>query len=59
MQMGTVEQTIWKGKITAGQETKVFSTDGHIRYHFTRDPGQLYQGDIAVGCYQGKEILVD
>ena len=35
------------------------TTDGRIRYNFTRDPNQPYQGDIAVGCYQKNSILVD
>lgn len=50
---------IWKGKITAGQKIEVTSTDGHIRYNYKRDEDQPYQGDIAVGCYQKRSLLVD
>lgn len=56
---GNRGKNIWKGKIAAGQEIEVTSTDGHIRYDYTRDPDQPYQGDIAVGCYQKTSILVE
>jgi hypothetical protein len=56
---GNRGKIIWKGKIAAGQEIAVTSTDGHIRYNYTHDKDQPYEGDIAVGCYQGHGILVD
>lgn len=56
---GNRGEIIWKGKIAAGQEIAVTSTDGHIRYDFTRDKDQPYEGDIAVECYQQKNILID
>jgi hypothetical protein len=56
---GNRGKIIWRGKITAGQQIAVASTDGHIRYNFTRDKDQPYEGDIAVGCYQNNNILID
>ncbi len=50
---------IWQGKIAAGQKIEVTSTDGHIRYDYTRDKDQPYEGDIADGCYQKNNILID
>ena len=50
---------IWKGKIEAGQEHKITSTQGHIRYSYTRDPYQPYQGENSVGCYDDRRIGVD
>lgn len=56
---GNRGKIIWKGKIAAGQEIEVASTDGHIRYDFTHDKDQPYEGDIAAGCYQKNSILID
>ena len=50
---------IWKGKIEAGQEHKIVSTQGHIRYTYTRDQYQPYEGDNSVGCYDERRITVD
>ena len=56
---GNRGKIIWRGKIAAGQEMAVASTDGHIRYDYTRDKDQPYEGDIAVGCYQNNNVLID
>jgi hypothetical protein len=56
---GNRGKIIWKGKIAAGQEIEVTSTDGHIRYDYTHDKDQPYEGDVAVGCYQKNKILVE
>lgn len=56
---GNRNQIIWKGKIEAGKEIPITSTDGHIRYDRASDPNQPYDGDIARGCYGQKTILVD
>ena len=56
---GNRGKIIWRGKIAAGQEIEVASTDGHIRYNYTRDKDQPYEGDIAEGCYQKNNIQID
>ncbi|MGD8700963.1 MAG: hypothetical protein PVG51_07150 [Desulfosarcina sp.] len=56
---GNRGKIIWQGKIAAGQEIEVASTDGRIRYDFKRDPDQPYQGDISVGCFQKNSFLID
>jgi hypothetical protein len=50
---------IWKGKIEAGKAKKIESTEGYIRYDFTRDRNQPYEGDISVGCFGQKRLSVD
>ncbi len=50
---------IWKGKIEAGQEQKITSTQGHIRYSYTRDEYQPYEGENSVGCYDERRIGVN
>ena len=37
---------IWQGKISAGEKIKVSSTDGFIRYNYTKDPNQPYSNQI-------------
>jgi hypothetical protein len=56
---GNRGKIIWQGKIDAGQEIEITSTDGHIRYDFKRDKDQPFEGDIDAVCYQKREILVD
>lgn len=55
---GNRGNVIWKGKIDAGQKIKIVSTDGHIRYDYTTDPDQPYQGDVSVGCYGQRNFSV-
>ena len=54
---GNRNNFIWKGKIAAGQKVKVNSTDGHIRYDYTFDPDQPYEGDVSLGCYGDQTFL--
>ncbi len=56
---GNRGNVIWKGKVEAGKEQKIVSTDGHIRYEYTREQHQPYEGDKAVGCLQQRRIRVD
>ena len=56
---GNRGEIIRQGKIDAGQEIEITSTDGHIRYDFKRDKDQPFQGDTDAVCYQKIEILVD
>jgi hypothetical protein len=56
---GTRGDIIWEGKIAAGQESKVFSRSGFIRYSFKQDKDQPYEGDIFTRCYQNRTTLVD
>ena len=56
---GNRGKILWQGKIGAGQEISVTSTDGHIRYDYTRDKDQPYSGGISSGCYQDTNILID
>ena len=56
---GTRGEIIWEGKIAAGQETKIFSPSGFIRYSFWQDKDQPYEGDLPFGCYQNRTIRVD
>jgi len=56
---GNRGEIIWQGIIPAGKEVAVTSSSGYIRYNYKRDKYQAYDGDIAVGCYQKRAILVD
>ena len=56
---GNRGKILWQGKIAAGQEIEVTSTDGHIRYDYTRDKDQPYEGDITEECYPDNTILID
>lgn len=50
---------IWKGKIKAGEEVKISSSQGRIRYDYKTDVDQPYVGDISSGCFDGRTQLVD
>jgi hypothetical protein len=50
---------IWKGKIEAGKEIPITSTDGHIRYNRASDPNQPYDGDESRACYGNNIIQAD
>ena len=50
---------IWKGKIEAGQSIPITSTDGHIRYDYTLDPNQPYDGHLSRWCNGQNTILMD
>ena len=56
---GNRNQIIWKGKIEAGKEIPITSTDGHIRYNRASDPNQPYDGDISRACFGNNSILVE
>ena len=57
--METAGKFYGREKSLADQEISVTSTDGHIRYDYTREKDQPYEGDIAVECYEQKSVLVD
>ena len=50
---------IWQGKIPAGQEIKVESTDGLIRYDSKTEINQPYDGDISLGCFGQQSFYVE
>lgn len=54
---GNRNQIIYKGKIEAGKEISITSTDGHIRYHRASDPSQPY--DKSRACYGNNIITAD
>ena len=56
---GNRNQIIWKGKIEAGKEIPITSTDGHIRYDRASDPNQPYDGDESRACFGNNTIGVD
>lgn len=56
---GNRNQIIYKGKIEAGKEISITSTDGHIRYNRASDPSQPYDGDESRACYGNNIITAD
>lgn len=50
---------IYKGKVEAGKEVPIKSTDGHIRFDYTLDPNQPYDGDLSRACFGNRTIQVD
>jgi len=56
---GNRNNVIWKGKIAAGQKVKIQSTSGQIRYDYTFDPNQPYDGDVPVGCFGQQSISIE
>ena len=55
---GNRNDVIWKGKIKANQQVEIVSSQGFIRYDYTLDPNEPYQGDKSVGCFEKRKILV-
>lgn len=50
---------IWEGKVEAGKKIPITSTDGHIRFDYTEDPNEPYEGDLSRTCFENKIVVVD
>lgn len=55
---GNRGEVLWRGKIEAGQQVEIVSSEGHIRYDYTLEPNDPYKGDVSVGCFDKRKILV-
>ena len=47
---------IWEGKIPAGKKIQIKCDNGHIRYQYTREEDQPYEGDVSRWCDGNEEI---
>lgn len=49
---------IWEGKLGAGQKKQIKCDTGHIRYDYTLEKGDPYEGDHSRPCEGQNEILI-
>ena len=55
---GNRGEVLWKGKVEADQQVEIVSSEGRIRYDYTLEPNDPYEGDVSVGCFDKRKILV-